>query len=339
MASHADRAAVTRLALAFGQLSPYTALVAVGSDVIVRGGVKHSVAVPVALPSGMRWDAVAPMFDVETSARGGKEAAVPAKPTRPTAEPAPTTIAPSTPAAPAPAPEPPRPAKRPAADDDGDDTTFRTHTRKPRPAPADKSGERAGGGVAAAPGAAAGATADAAKSPPAQAAGPRSTATVEEREASADADGGEAITVTGSSELVSVAARGWRLSTTLGGGLAVDHGAHGLGALGVRLEATTGLRLGGELALWLLDGVGGAGGVDGRAQATIARGLGRWLELGLGAGLQLGHDRGLAGSLRLRAQTPVRALAGVLRYDATLVLDRPQREAAQAFTLGLELAY
>ena len=50
-----NQAAVTRHALAFGLVSPYTSLVAIGTDVIVEGGVKHSVAVPVSVPSGMSW--------------------------------------------------------------------------------------------------------------------------------------------------------------------------------------------------------------------------------------------------------------------------------------------
>jgi Ca-activated chloride channel family protein len=50
-----NQQAVTRHALAFGLVSPYTSLVAIGTDVIVEGGVKHSVAVPVSVPSGMSW--------------------------------------------------------------------------------------------------------------------------------------------------------------------------------------------------------------------------------------------------------------------------------------------
>jgi len=53
-----NQAAVTRHALAFGLVSPYTSLVAIGTDVIVEGGVKHSVAVPVSVPSGMSWSEV-----------------------------------------------------------------------------------------------------------------------------------------------------------------------------------------------------------------------------------------------------------------------------------------
>ncbi len=54
-----NRAAVTKHALAFGLVSPYTSLIAIGTDVVVEGGVKHSVSVPVSVPSGMSW------FDVK----------------------------------------------------------------------------------------------------------------------------------------------------------------------------------------------------------------------------------------------------------------------------------
>ncbi len=55
----AHPATVTKHALAFGLVSPYTSLVAIGTDVVVEGGVKHSVSVPVSVPSGMSW------FDVK----------------------------------------------------------------------------------------------------------------------------------------------------------------------------------------------------------------------------------------------------------------------------------
>ncbi len=53
-----DSAAVIRHARAYGLVSPYTSLVAIGQDVVVRGGVRHSVTVPVSVPSGMRWQDV-----------------------------------------------------------------------------------------------------------------------------------------------------------------------------------------------------------------------------------------------------------------------------------------
>lgn len=58
MLGRAGEAAVTQHALEFGLVSPYTSLVAVGTEVIVKGGTRHSVAVPVSAPSGMHWDEV-----------------------------------------------------------------------------------------------------------------------------------------------------------------------------------------------------------------------------------------------------------------------------------------
>ena len=54
----AGEAAVTQHALEFGLVSPYTSLVAVGTEVVVQGGTRHSVAVPVSVPSGMNWNEV-----------------------------------------------------------------------------------------------------------------------------------------------------------------------------------------------------------------------------------------------------------------------------------------
>ncbi|MGE0870144.1 MAG: VIT domain-containing protein [Kofleriaceae bacterium] len=53
-----DRAAIASHALTFGLVSPETSLVAIGSEVIVRDGVKHTVAVPVAVPAGLRWEVI-----------------------------------------------------------------------------------------------------------------------------------------------------------------------------------------------------------------------------------------------------------------------------------------
>src|SRR5262249_52266167 len=71
-----DRATVVSHALRYGLVSPYTSLVAIGSDVVVSGGVKHSVAVQVSMPSGMRWQAVRQAIEVDTGG-GDRVAPVP----------------------------------------------------------------------------------------------------------------------------------------------------------------------------------------------------------------------------------------------------------------------
>jgi Ca-activated chloride channel family protein len=49
---------ITEHALRFGLVSPYTTMVAIGDEVIIEGGVKHTVAVPVSVPEGMQWQLV-----------------------------------------------------------------------------------------------------------------------------------------------------------------------------------------------------------------------------------------------------------------------------------------
>ncbi len=50
--------AITEHALAWGLVSPYTSMVALGDEVVVEGGVKHTRGVPVSLPAGMQWQPV-----------------------------------------------------------------------------------------------------------------------------------------------------------------------------------------------------------------------------------------------------------------------------------------
>ncbi|HUS27080.1 MAG TPA: VIT domain-containing protein [Kofleriaceae bacterium] len=58
---------ITEHALRFGLVSPYTAMVAIGDEVVVQGGVKHSVAVPVSVPAGMQWQHVKREITVDTT--------------------------------------------------------------------------------------------------------------------------------------------------------------------------------------------------------------------------------------------------------------------------------
>lgn len=64
-----NESAVTAHALHYGLVSPYTSLVAIGDEVVVQGGVKHTVAVPVSVPAGMHWARV----KAETTADGTVE--------------------------------------------------------------------------------------------------------------------------------------------------------------------------------------------------------------------------------------------------------------------------
>ena len=73
-----DTAAIAALAQQYGLVSPYTSLVAIGKDVVVKGGVKQSVSVPVAVPAGMRWEDVKLETTVDVSSAddesGGEDA-------------------------------------------------------------------------------------------------------------------------------------------------------------------------------------------------------------------------------------------------------------------------
>jgi len=336
VAGKQDRNVVTSHALAYGLVSPYTSLVAIGSDVVVQGGVKHSVAIPVSVPAGMQWQAVKQAIELDTLDTSG---AAPAEPP-PVSDGRP---APASPPATAPPPAPPSKKHPPVVDrkaDDADDgrgdeeakPAHKEHRRsgtKPAPAEAPPSAaldtsKKAGKDAAAS-------EADEGAAPP-ERINERIAVTgslIEARPSAADARG-EAIEITSAGS-----SRAFRLTAALGGGLAFEHGARGLLALDVRLETNRRTRFGAEAALWL------AGGVDpeGRGLVTVARGLTRWFELGLGAGIQFGNGTGLASALRLRADTPIGGLAGYLRYDAAVLLTRPNLEAEHAVTLGLELSY
>jgi len=64
-----DPAAAQTHALHYGLVSPLTSMVAIGTEVIVKGGVKHSVAVPVSVPAGMHWQEIRRELSVDTTAR------------------------------------------------------------------------------------------------------------------------------------------------------------------------------------------------------------------------------------------------------------------------------
>jgi Ca-activated chloride channel family protein len=356
-----DRATVVSHALRYGLVSPYTSLVAIGSDVVISGGVKHSVAVPVSLPSGMQWQAVRQATAVDT---GGGDRVEPVAPGESPGSPAPSS--PVTDAAPRPEPvtkaPPParhRPADKAAADDEdaprkadkkagGRDGDGKPKLKKPARSSDDRErlakeeaeqadGDREGK-LRGEPRPEPVATAE-----PPPAAGEQITIegrapAIERRIAATSVDEElageaktEAITISGTS-----LRGGLRLSAALGGGLAVDHGARGLLALGVRVETRGRFLLGGEAALWLIGGTE----PQGRALFTAARGaLGGRLELGLGAGLHVGDGIGPAGALRLRIATRLAPLAGILRYDAAVLVNRPGTALEHAITLGLELSY
>lgn len=59
--------AVRDHALRYGLVSPATAMVAIADEVVVKGGVKHTITVPVSVPAGMQWQLVKRETTVETT--------------------------------------------------------------------------------------------------------------------------------------------------------------------------------------------------------------------------------------------------------------------------------
>src|SRR5262249_26284699 len=98
----ATPAAIATHAIRYGLVSPYTSMVAVGPDVVVRGGAKRSVRVPVSVPAGMRWQPVKRELAVDgTTATGatGASGDTIAKEPPPKNIPTPTTTLPPPPPA------------------------------------------------------------------------------------------------------------------------------------------------------------------------------------------------------------------------------------------------
>jgi hypothetical protein len=60
-------ATIAKHAIEFGLVSPATAMVAIGNEVVVEGGVKHTTPVPVSVPEGMQWQPVKKQTTVTTT--------------------------------------------------------------------------------------------------------------------------------------------------------------------------------------------------------------------------------------------------------------------------------
>ncbi len=309
-------------ALRFGLVSPYTSMVAIGDEVIVKGGVKHSVPIEVSVPEGMRWQLVKKEIRVDTTKVGAKAEDKLAeqrtdKKNRPKAEPkSPVAVKPtdSRPAKKPPverpqaSPEPPR-APEPTIDRDGageadeedslDYAKRKESVDEAAPQPAPPSG---------------GATAT--------------------RSEAGDYDDAESIAL----DVMSASPRRRvRLSLSLGAGLSVVNGtADPLGSLSARVEVGGRARFGAEASLWLVDGLNAQGG----ALGTAAYRLSRRLDLGFGAGLRITGDAlGPALNLTLRTPLPIRGVTTFLRYDGALLLRDTTSDGQNAGSVGLEATF
>jgi Ca-activated chloride channel homolog len=320
--------AITEHALQHGLVSPYTSMVAIGDEVVVQGGVKHSVAIDVSVPEGMRWQLVKREIQFNAKLGGGKldekadkhKLADQKKATpKTTAKPEPK--------------QPPRnePAKepRPKKPQDERRDTVAAPDRQPAPvtAPeAPRSQDEDGAGE----------SHDYSRSPSidttTQAAPPPSAGSVATRDAG---DYEEEDTM---AEVMSASPRRrLRLSLALGAGVSVvNRDAAPLAALSGRFELGRRVRYGAEASLWLVDGLHAQGGVLG----TVAYRLTRRFDLGFGTGLRLtGDAAGPAFNLTLRTQLPIRPLTTYLRYDSALLLHDQTYDGQNAGSFGLEATF
>jgi Ca-activated chloride channel homolog len=335
IASRAAPAVIAAHALRHGLVSPHTSLVAIGEDVVVAGGVKRSVAVPVSVPAGMRWQAVKKQTTVETTAKDPVARDERRNERKPIAD------------------RGGAGGEAPDADDDGELARRPTKQANAK-APARKPVDARPGTVVVRPGPAPAPAP--ASSPPAEPAeeARKTDRGLEDEEAPQGASGAVARSAMAldegdalSGELLEISAaggrRGLRISAGLGGGLARAGGdGSPLIALSTRIELGRRTLLGAGASLWLV-GAGERGvDVQGQVLATFARPgfLARWLEVGGGLGLQLGAGVGPAASVSLRLHLPPRPRAAAyLKYDGALLHEEGARAGQSAFTLGLEYGF
>jgi Ca-activated chloride channel family protein len=357
--------AITDHALRYGLVSPMTSMVAIGDEVVVQGGVKHTVAVPVSVPAGMQWQLVKEQTTVDTTVTkqplDGRVADAKPEPV----EKKPDVVAKKPKA---------DKAENKAADKAKDRLAKEQHATEPRKKTGGKSnntarepvttrqqsrptvvarpprepiaaGPRGGEGATVQPSAPESTTkaididADSPRAeelddsaapspPPTMATGSASGAYDEEE----DSEDGEART-----ESISMSSRrrALRLSLALGAGVATtrdDTGA--FGAATARVEFGRRTLVGVEGSLWLVDGLHAQGSVLGTA---TRRGIARRFELGAGLGARITGDAvGPALELTIRALLPLRGLATYLRYDGALLRSETTSIGQHAGSFGIE---
>ncbi|MEO6771695.1 MAG: VIT domain-containing protein [Kofleriaceae bacterium] len=308
--------AITAHALAWGLVSPFTAMVAIGDEVIVTGGVKHTKGVPVSLPAGMQWQPVEHETTVALDTTTA-QATEPADHTVPNRTPA----GPSDHKAVAKKGEHPTGAK-PTAAPDRDRREPVIHADHE---PQDDDGNAAPVAPKNKGSAAAGATATGGDEEQAEA-----TNAAPSESVSAMVTKSEALDVTGYAIRPTL-----RFEIALGAGAAVVAG-DGAFVQTTRLGVERGLRtrLGGEATLWLSRGLH----LEGTVLGTLSRRFAPRLELGGGLGLHVGTGAGtglgpaLAVELRYQVRAP---LWLYLRYDAALLFHDGTRDGQNAGTFGI----
>jgi Ca-activated chloride channel family protein len=364
-----DTKKIAEHALRYGLVSPVTAMVAIGDEVVVQGGVKHTVAVPVSVPAGMQWQLVKQQTSVDitgsTTTTAGEDQLAAKQRTDNAKTPVPDKKReekPKTTEKAKPKPDANKdkrpvvvgqPKNRPIAVGRKSDRTVVTakENRVPIAAgPAPRATSPTSGAAAGAPGGAAPMPppppepdVDSAKTESAdaeeelRAAGAPESSPAPVAAADYDAydedDVAEEISLSPGSRR-----RALRLALSLGGGISASAGAtSGFGALAARAEFGRRTLVGVEGSLWLVDGDRGQGSVLG---TITRRGIARRLELSGGAGLRITGDAvGPAIELTLRALLPVRHLGLYLRYDGALLRDGDAMAGQNAGSLGLEVTF
>ncbi|HEY5934186.1 MAG TPA: hypothetical protein VIU61_06125, partial [Kofleriaceae bacterium] len=326
VAQRASAATIQTHALRFGLVSPHTSMVAIGTEVVVEGGAKRSIAVPVSVPAGMKWQQVKKQTAVDTTGAGA--GAGDGNREQPTGKKQKAAEKQNQKQEPAEA----KPAPRPTVEQqDRRKTPPQKVTDTPRPpvqsGPANRAPDAAPPPEPE-PGRAGGATE---LSDDEEDASPRAARTI------GALDMGESVEI---SEGTSSGGYGYsrRRGTLLaGGGLSLSNGERDpVFGIGGRFELGRRTLVGAEGSLLVVGGE-----IEGRVLLSIARrGIARWLELGFGAGIHLGTGVGPAASIGLRVHLPpYPRVAPYLRYDGALLFDDGTRRGQSAITLGLELGF
>ncbi|HEX5061320.1 MAG TPA: VIT domain-containing protein [Kofleriaceae bacterium] len=320
---------ITEHALHYGLVSPYTSMVAIGDEVVVKGGVKHSVPVTVSVPEGMRWQLVKREITIDTRI----DTTVTKQEQTKLAEDKKK-------------PKDKLPAKKEPGRDEHAQKPRDTKPRTERPQPVavpeatavptqptiDHAGAEGAGATNEDDGDYEGRKSkrDADEEAPRAEPAPPSPGSV----ATADYD------ADGEMESLSISSSRYkqrRLTLSLGGGVSVVNGdaAPQLG-LALRLDWGRETRIGGEASVWLVDGLHGQGNV----LATVAQRIARRLELGIGGGLRFTGDvAGPALNLTLRSHLPIRGLSTFLRYDGALLIHDGTYDGQNGGSFGFEASF
>ncbi len=331
---------VTAHAISYGLVSPYTTLVAIGNDVVIEGGVKHSVAVPVSVPAGMHWVEVkqetTPVQQTELDATlvlrtdGTKTVAEKPADKKPPATKTPVRpVPPQAPAGGSVSVQEGDTADRPYKDsgaakadrsenEEDDERNSVVKKSKRWRDDGDGTDDESGGEGAA----------DVASTAPAPA------------DDLSPMFGG--MSSEGEMVMSRTARRGYRFSIAAGGGIAVQSAARApLFSLGMRFDAGRSRNLFGFEAT--LFGVGRDDGLDAQGRFLLSYSrvgvLAPFLELGAGVGAHVGAGFGPAWSLSLRLRV-TQSLGGFLRYDgARLRQDNAASQTQTTTTIGVEAAF